>query len=132
MQNTLTTATPLFELTGRAGRIDLSAWISGLSYGFGLFMAGDALASAVANGSSLIWLLPATYALFLLSVLLIQRHMRLSFLASTFGKPQALVISGMFRYSRNPIYVAFLLPLASLAVSQSLPPLHPWRFMSPP
>lgn len=111
------TARPLFELHGRAGRIDLSAWISGISYSLGVFLAGGGkIASAIASGSSLLWLLPASYVLFLASVLLIQRHMRLSMLASTFGAPRRLVTSGIFKYSRNPIYVAFLIPLASLAV----------------
>lgn len=116
MQTTTTLPQPLFELRGRAGRIDLSAWISGLSYGLGLLLATDALATTIASGSPLLWLLPMAYLVFLLSVLLLQRHMRLSLTASTFGKPQQLVTSGIFRYSRNPIYVAFLLPLASLSV----------------
>lgn len=116
MQTTTALPQPLFELKGRAGRIDLSAWISGLSYGLGLLLAADALAATIASGSALLWLLPMAYLAFLLSVLLLQRHMRLSLTASTFGKPQQLVTSGIFRYSRNPIYVAFLLPLASLSV----------------
>lgn len=116
MQTVSITPKPLFELTGRAGRIDLSAWISGLSYGLGICLAANGLATAIVNNSTALWLLPASYLSFLLSVLLIQRHMRLSLTASTFGKPQALVTSGIFRYSRNPIYVAFLFPLACLAV----------------
>ena len=79
-------------------------------------LAALALAATIASGSALLWLLPMAYLAFLLSVLLLQRHMRLSLTASTFGKPQQLVTSGIFRYSRNPIYVAFLLPLASLSV----------------
>jgi len=116
MQTVPFTASPVFELKGRAGRIDLSAWISGLSYTLGVCLASQGLMQALMIGTPLLWLLPASYLLFLLSVLLIQRHMRLSLTASTFGKPQALVTSGIFHYSRNPIYVAFLLPLASLAV----------------
>lgn len=116
MQTVPFTASPLFELRGRAGRIDLSAWISGLSYAAGVTLAADGLALRIAEASPLLWFLPACYLAFLLSVLLIQRHMRLSLTASSFGKPQSLVTSGIFRYSRNPIYVAFLLPLASLAV----------------
>ena len=42
--------------------------------------------------------------------------MRLSLLANTFGAPGHLVTSGIFGYSRNPIYVAFFIPLASIAV----------------
>jgi len=40
--------------------------------------------------------------------------MRLSLRANTFGTPQRLVTTGAFRYSRNPIYAAFLVPLMSL------------------
>lgn len=58
----------------------------------------------------------ACYVLFLLSVFVIQRHMRLKATATTFGKPTTLVTSGVFRVSRNPIYLAFLLPLASISI----------------
>jgi Phospholipid methyltransferase len=114
---TTTLARPLFELKGRASFIDLSAWISGLSYAAGLALAGpDRILSAFLSLGAGLLVLPATYAVFLVSVLVIQRHMRLSLLANTFGQPQRLVTSGIFKYSRNPIYVAFFLPLASLAI----------------
>jgi protein-S-isoprenylcysteine O-methyltransferase Ste14 len=97
--------------------IDSSAWISGLSYATGLALIGRArLESEIANGGSALILLPLAYIVFLATVLLIQRHMRLSLLANSFGNPKYLVTSGIFNYSRNPIYVAFFLPLASLAV----------------
>jgi protein-S-isoprenylcysteine O-methyltransferase Ste14 len=114
---TTTLAHPLFELKGRASVIDLSAWISGLSYAAGLALVGPArIASEIVNGDAKLLLLPLAYGIFLASVLIIQRHMRLSLLANTFGQPQRLVTSGIFKYSRNPIYVAFFLPLASLAI----------------
>jgi protein-S-isoprenylcysteine O-methyltransferase Ste14 len=107
---------PLFELKGRFSFIDLSAWISGLSYLSGLALIGPAqLKSGVADGGVELFLLPLSYIAFFVAVLAIQRHMRLSLLANTFASPQKLVTTGVFRYSRNPIYVAFFLPLASLA-----------------
>ncbi|GGK46580.1 methyltransferase family protein [Salinarimonas ramus] len=45
----------------------------------------------------------------------LQREMGLALEASSFGEPRRLVTSGTFAWSRNPIYLAFLLPLASLA-----------------
>jgi protein-S-isoprenylcysteine O-methyltransferase Ste14 len=102
---------PLFELKGRASLVDLSAWISGLSYAAGLALAGPA---AIVGGKLLA--LALVYAVFLLMVLAIQRHMRLSLAAHTFGSPRQLTTSGIFKFSRNPIYVAFFLPLASLAI----------------
>jgi protein-S-isoprenylcysteine O-methyltransferase Ste14 len=114
---TTTLARPLFELKGRASFIDLSAWISGLSYAAGLALVGpERILTTLLTGGYSLLALPAAYAVFLMSVLIIQRHMRLSLLANTFGSPQRLVTSGIFQYSRNPIYVAFLLPLASLAI----------------
>lgn len=110
-------AKPVFELKGRASVIDLSAWLSGLSYAAGLALIGPVrIESEIVNGRPALFLLPLTYLAFLMSVLLIQRHMRFSLLANTFGSPQRLVTGGVFQYSRNPIYVAFFLPLASLAV----------------
>jgi protein-S-isoprenylcysteine O-methyltransferase Ste14 len=110
-------AAPIFELRGAAARIDLGAWISGLSYAAGFALAGPAgIGVAAQNSSEVIPVLILGYATFLAAVLIIQRHMRLSLLACTFGSPQRLVTSGIFGYSRNPIYVAFFIPLASLAI----------------
>lgn len=108
---------PLIEPTGTLfGRIDLSAWISGAALASGLALAGpQALARDLEAGGSGLLLVAAAFAAFLASVLLIQRHMRLSLLANTFGDPRRLVTSGIFERSRNPIYVAFFIPLASLA-----------------
>lgn len=115
--------------TRLASSIDLSAWLSGLAYGLGIALTGgESIAAALAEGSPFLWLLPASYLAFLLAVLLIQRHMRLSLLASSFGKPANLVTSGIFRLSRNPIYVAFLLPLATIAVLSPLAALAAMAF----
>jgi protein-S-isoprenylcysteine O-methyltransferase Ste14 len=105
--------------TGRAAtfRIDASAWVSGLSYSTGFVFAGPAkINAAVSSDWTVVPVLALAFAAFLASVLAIQRHMRLSVLASTFGAPKRLVTSGVFQYSRNPIYVAFFGPLASLAI----------------
>jgi protein-S-isoprenylcysteine O-methyltransferase Ste14 len=105
-----------FDSTRRTHWIDPSAWISGGAFAAGVVMAdpGKIIEEILVRGLGL-YLIPGSYAVFLLAVLLIQRHMRKSMLASTFGRPQLLTTSGVFKYSRNPIYVAFFLPLASLA-----------------
>ncbi|MEQ1717196.1 MAG: methyltransferase [Hyphomicrobium sp.] len=106
---------PVLELKGSLSRIDLSAWISGLSFALGLALAASPGAAFIVAGGPGLYVPLAAFALFLVCVLLIQRHMRLSLLANTFGAPCRLVTSGLFRYSRNPIYVAFFIPLASIA-----------------
>lgn len=96
---------------------DPSAWISGLSFCIGIALAGPG--EVVAEFAHHNWrfsIVAAAFTCFIALVILIQRHMRLSAAATYFDKPQALVTSGVFRYTRNPIYVLFLLPLASLAV----------------
>jgi protein-S-isoprenylcysteine O-methyltransferase Ste14 len=116
MQTDLHFSKPVLELKGLAGRIDLSAWLSGLSFGAGLWFCKSPVMAAEILGLGIgFHVLAAAFSLFLAAVLLIQRHMRLSLLANTFGAPRQLVTSGIFRYSRNPIYVAFFVPLASIA-----------------
>jgi protein-S-isoprenylcysteine O-methyltransferase Ste14 len=107
---------PVLELRGLAGRIDLSAWVSGLSFVAGVYMANlDHAATVVTQtpwtGATIL----VAFAIFFGLILLIQRHMRFSLTATTYGQPPRLVTSGVFSYSRNPIYVAFLIPLISLA-----------------
>ncbi|MGE0053883.1 MAG: isoprenylcysteine carboxylmethyltransferase family protein [Hyphomicrobium sp.] len=108
---------PVVELKGALNRIDLSAWISGASFAIGMMLASSPqMARSILTGGPGLYVPVAAFLLFLGCVLAIQRHMRLSLLANTFGEPRRLVTSGIFRYSRNPIYVAFFLPLASIAV----------------
>jgi protein-S-isoprenylcysteine O-methyltransferase Ste14 len=108
---------PLFELKGPFSRIDLSAWVAGLSFLVGFFVAGSrALARDIAGGGYGLMTIAAAFVVFLISVLIIQRHMRFKFTSSTFGEPQHLVTDGIFKYSRNPIYVAVLLPLLFMAM----------------
>jgi protein-S-isoprenylcysteine O-methyltransferase Ste14 len=104
-----------FQADARAHWIDPSAWISGAVFAIGVVMAdpGNLVEEILVRRPGM-YLIPAAYAAFIFAVLLVQRSMRKSMLASTFGAPQRLTTTGVFNYSRNPIYVAFLLPLASL------------------
>lgn len=107
---------PVIELKGALNVIDLSAWIAGASLASGLALAASpAMANDLLTGGPGLTIVAGAMAAFLASVLLIQRHMRLALTANTFGEPVHLVTSGIFRYSRNPIYVAFFVPLASIA-----------------
>jgi protein-S-isoprenylcysteine O-methyltransferase Ste14 len=93
--------------------IDLSAWISGASFALGVFLAGP---SRLIDGLNLSAVLAASYVAFIILVVTIQRHMRLKATATTFGTPIKLTTSGIFKFSRNPIYLAFLLPLAAISM----------------
>ena len=98
--------------------IDRSCWLSWTCYvaGFGAACAlNPGMVPDLCAGGAGLWLMLGAVIGFLMVVASIQRHMRLSLLANTFGTPNCLIAGGVFRYSRNPIYVAFLLPLASLA-----------------
>jgi protein-S-isoprenylcysteine O-methyltransferase Ste14 len=97
--------------------IDGSSWVSWASYYAGFVLAGSEQTNA--RILSLGWevaVLMGAIAAFFVSILLIQRHMKFSLLANTYGTPNRLVTDGVFAYSRNPIYVAFFMPLLSLAV----------------
>ena len=98
-----------------------SSWISWASYWTGFAMAaGPGPHGLGALNAFQAAVLLASAAAFFTSVILIQRHMKLSLLANSFGSPNALVTSGPFEYSRNPIYAAFLIPMASLSVLSPL------------
>lgn len=47
---------------------------------------------------------------------LLQKFIGVRLLSNEYGKPKRLVTDGPFAYSRNPIYVAFFIPLLSLAI----------------
>jgi len=96
-------------------RIDRSSWVSWACY-YASFMIsatrvgvddmlGDQLGLALLIGSVLA---------FFSAVMLLQRYMRISLTSNTFGDPQHLVTSGVFRWTRNPIYLAFVVPLGAL------------------
>lgn len=93
-----------------------SSWVSWSCYALGLTMALDAVALMdIAKGRIGAAVLATSILLFFVSASLVQRHMRLSLLSSSYGKPQTLTTGGVFGVSRNPIYVAFLLPLLSIS-----------------
>lgn len=106
-------------LNGSAQRLTLpcpSSWITWACYWTGLVAAigpgPQGLNTIDPAGAGV---LLAAAGVFFASVILIQRHMKLSLLANSFGSPSFLVTSGPFQYSRNPIYAAFLVPIASLS-----------------
>ncbi len=108
---------PLFELKGRAARIELSAYVAGVSYFSGVMLTGEkAILTALEQTPSVFLILAACFAAFLLSVVIIQGRMGFAASANTFGKPNQLVTGGIFQYSRNPIFLAFWLPLLSLTL----------------
>lgn len=108
---------PLLELKGPLAKIDLSAWISGFAYvsGIMIIIAEHHISILQQNPFALI-AIAFCLILFFFCITHIQRHMGMSIRAKTYGEPRQLVTSGPFSYTRNPIYVAFLLPLASLAL----------------
>lgn len=97
------------------GGVDASSWVSWVCYSIGFVLAASpAAVDDMRSGGTGAMVLIGAVAIFFVAIVLIQNHMRLSLKASSFGHPARLVTNGVFRYSRNPIYVAFLLPLASL------------------
>lgn len=93
--------------------IDRSAWLSWCLFGVGFSTAAGPLSAVMEDRVGLLLVAGSSVAFFAL-VAAIQAHMRLSLSAASFGAPRQLVTGGVFRFSRNPIYVAFFLPLASL------------------
>ena len=98
------------------GNIDRSSWVSWACYYLGFMLAwGPELQRDVQRVGTGTVLLLTAIAAFFVAVVTIQRHMRIALTSPTFGEPQQLVTDGVFHYSRNPIYLAFLVPLAALA-----------------
>lgn len=93
-----------------------SSWFSWLCYWTTLALALPPTGKAefLLAGPGLA-VLAAGFVFFFLAVVSIQRHMHLELSATSYGQPRRLVTSGVFQYSRNPIYAAFLIPMASLA-----------------
>lgn len=95
--------------------IDRSSWVSWACFYLGFVLAwGPAMEQDVFAFGPGTRLMLASVAVFFCCVMLIQRYMRIALTSNTFGEPQQLVTGGVFRLSRNPIYLAFLIPLASL------------------
>ena len=105
------------DLEGTYLGIDSSSWVSWASYYAGFVLAGSPQTNArILHMGWEAAVLAGAIIAFFVSILLIQRHMKFSLLANTYGTPNHLVTDGVFAYSRNPIYVAFFMPLLSLAV----------------
>ncbi|MEO1544352.1 MAG: isoprenylcysteine carboxylmethyltransferase family protein [Pseudomonadota bacterium] len=102
-----------------ASGIDASSWLSWTIY-LGTFWVALFLnptaGLALRDGNGTAMALIVSIAFFFGSVLALQHHMQLSLTASSFGRPRSLTTSGVFRWSRNPIYVAFFIPLGALAL----------------
>ena len=98
--------------------VDLSSWLSWACYGLGfalaLHLAPD-MANDLNGGGFGVSVIAGSVALFFALVLVIQHQMNVSLRNTTFGEPQKLVTDGVFAMSRNPMYVAFLLPVLSIA-----------------
>jgi protein-S-isoprenylcysteine O-methyltransferase Ste14 len=110
------------EIT-RLGGVDISSWLSwacyGLGFGLTMRLAPEAIADLQTGGVGATVLAAAVVAFFVL-VLAIQREMSVALSNTAFGEPRKLTTSGFFALSRNPMYVAFLLPLLSLAIYSPL------------
>jgi protein-S-isoprenylcysteine O-methyltransferase Ste14 len=111
--------TALRRSRGDTSGIHLSAIVACGGYGFGLLLAMaltpgmlDELAACGPRASILI----AVFAVFMIVVGAIQRQMGVALLAGQTTMPRRLCTSGVLRYSRNPIYLSVLLPLASIGV----------------
>lgn len=98
-------------------KVDRSAWISFGCFFTGIYMCGPMpFVQDMDQGGLRLVGVAASLVLFFMLVLLIQRHMHIQLTATTFGAPKRLVTQGPFRFTRNPIYVAYFLPLASVAL----------------
>jgi len=97
--------------------IHLSAVIAIASYTFGAALTAllDAsMLKEVLRESAGVYLQLMALAWFLMVVGLIQRYMGIPLSAARTEMPSELCTTGPFLYSRNPIYVAFIVPLAAL------------------
>ncbi len=93
-----------------------SSWVSWSCYGLGLaFALTPSALLDISTGGLGAAILATSILLFFVSASLVQRFMRLSLLSSSYGQPQTLTTGGVFGVTRNPIYVAFLLPLLSIS-----------------
>ncbi|MEO1205764.1 MAG: isoprenylcysteine carboxylmethyltransferase family protein [Pseudomonadota bacterium] len=99
--------------------IDASSWLSWAVY-LGTFWTALFLnpqaGLELREGNMVAMALLVSVAFFFGAVLALQRHMRLSLTASSFGQPEKLTTTGVFRWSRNPIYTAFFVPLGTVAL----------------
>jgi len=106
------------EIT-RLGGVDLSSWLSwacyGLGFGLMVHLAPEAIDDLQSGDLGTMALIAAVIVFFGL-VLAIQQQMSVALSNTAFGEPRKLTTIGFFALSRNPMYVAFLIPILSLAV----------------
>jgi protein-S-isoprenylcysteine O-methyltransferase Ste14 len=98
-------------------RIHLSALIAGASYATGAaiaLMTSPAMAHELADGGTGAYVQLFTFVGFILAIAVMQRQMGIALSANRTTTPDALCTTGAFKYSRNPIYLAFIGPLAAL------------------
>lgn len=96
-----------------------SAVVAWMSYAIALLAAmvlEPRLPADLASLSPGLLPLAGAIAAFIGCVAWLQRMMGLALARPHFGEPERLVTSGPFALTRNPIYLAFVLPLASLAL----------------
>jgi protein-S-isoprenylcysteine O-methyltransferase Ste14 len=103
--NANTLATPMIELKGRWAEMNFVPTITGLVLALGISrIGGDAIVQDLHAGATGVFILMASLvAYFILN----------AFLKRDGAKPYST--TGIFRFSRNPAYLAFFLPLAALA-----------------
>ncbi len=98
-------------------RVHLSALIAGASYATGAVLAlltSPTMAGEITDGGTGAYVQLFTFIGFILAIAVIQRQMGIALSANRTKTPDALCTSGAFKYSRNPIYLAFIGPLAAL------------------
>jgi protein-S-isoprenylcysteine O-methyltransferase Ste14 len=104
--------------SGGIGAIHSSSWVA-----WGCYLTGFALtltlspraAEDLSNIGAGALILALGVAAFFAAVIYLQRQMRLQLEAAHYGEPLRLVQEGPFAISRNPIYLSFLVPLATFA-----------------
>jgi protein-S-isoprenylcysteine O-methyltransferase Ste14 len=105
------------KTTNAIAGVDLSSWLSWICYGLGFVLAlklSPSMADDLTSAGFGLTVIVAAIALFFGLILIIQHHMNVSLRNTSFGAPKQLMTDGFFAVSRNPMYVAFLLPLISL------------------
>jgi protein-S-isoprenylcysteine O-methyltransferase Ste14 len=104
------------DTTLNFNRIHLSAFVAGGCYltAFvidALVKPADVQHLLADSAAAFVFLIPL--AVFMVTVIASQHYMGVSLSTAHGPTPDSLCMSGPFRYSRNPIYAAFILPLAA-------------------
>jgi protein-S-isoprenylcysteine O-methyltransferase Ste14 len=103
--------------------VDLSSWLSWICYASGFAVATKAeptMVEDLTGGGLGLVVIAGSVAIFFALVVLIQHQMNTALRSTAFAQPRQLVTSGLFAISRNPMYVAFLIPMLSLSVYSPL------------